>query len=114
MSTATIPVFLLFAGSMKSPSSTKLLTADTAPPPPASLVGRIMDTGPNFEFRKIVGSGMIRLVWNRSAAGTPSTVVLPVLGSIPLLRSGNDRFSLVSLQCGAFHALSYQNWECIG
>src|ERR1700730_2884261 len=45
---ATIPVFLPVAGSMKSPSSTKLLTAEIAPPPPLSLVGRMIETGPSF------------------------------------------------------------------
>src|SRR5216683_2904713 len=105
MSTATIPVLLLAAESRKSPSSTKLLTAATAPPPPASLVGRIMDTGPNFDSRKNVGSGMIRLVWNKSATVSPPPIepVAPVLGSTPLLRLGKER--LPSVMLGAFAAL---------
>src|SRR5258707_2686613 len=39
----------------KSPSSTKLWTAATAPPF-GSAVGRMIATGPNFELRKMVGS----------------------------------------------------------
>src|SRR5690242_17429050 len=101
------------AGSTKSPSWTKLLPADTAPPPPASLVGRIMDTGPNFDSRKNVGSGMIRLVWNRSATVSPPPIdpVAPVVGSTPLLRLGKER--LPSVMLGAFAALSCQTWKCM-
>src|SRR4029077_3031639 len=107
---ATIPVFLPVAGSMKSPSSAKLTTEATAPPW-ASDVGRIMDTGPNFEFRKNVGSGMIRLVWNRSATVSPPPIepVAPVLGSTPVLRGGQVR--LHSVMVGAFPALSCQTWQ---
>src|SRR5206468_11992908 len=53
----------------------------------------MMATGPSSGLRNTVGSGMIRFVWNRSAAGVPSTVVAPLFGSTPPLRFGNVRRS---------------------
>ena len=44
----------------KSPSSVKALTAPIAAP--SVSVGRMIETGGNFRLRKMVGSGMIRLV----------------------------------------------------
>ena len=49
---------------MNSPSAVKDLIAATAPPTPAIPVGRMIETAGNLRLRKMVGSGMIKLVWN--------------------------------------------------
>src|SRR5215467_7201007 len=74
MSASTMPVFFPVAGSRKSPSFTKLATEATAPPCGVD-VGRMIETGPSLGSRNSVGSGMIKFVWNLSAA--PAA---PVLG----------------------------------
>jgi len=70
-----------------------------------------METGPNFGFKKIVGSGMIRFVWSSSAWAAVAW------GS---LRLGNDTVAPVdpgkpastSVICRALPALSCQVWKC--
>src|SRR5205823_8650959 len=49
---------------MKSPSAVKALAAPIAAP--FVSVGRMIETTGNFLLRKMVGSGMIRLVWKSS------------------------------------------------
>lgn len=73
--------------SMKSPSSVNALIVATAPPLPAILVGRMIETGGNLRLRKMVGSGMIRLVWVSSLPealrfGNTSPLVVSVRGII--------------------------------
>jgi len=48
---------------MNRPSAVKALSAAIAAP--AVLVGRMIETIGNVRLRNMVGSGMIRLVWNR-------------------------------------------------
>src|ERR1700721_1181487 len=93
---------------MNNPSFFKLCSAAIAPP--AVSVGRMMETMPNFLFRKNVGSGMIRLVWNSSAT----------FGSVDPLRFGNVTVApvepgnpvSVSVRRIALPALSCQVWKC--
>jgi hypothetical protein len=48
---------------MNSLSAVTALTVATAPPLPCIWVGRMIETAGNLRLRKMVGSGMIRLVW---------------------------------------------------
>src|SRR5579885_3513109 len=82
---------------MKRPSSVRALTAPIAAP--VVLVGRTMETGGNLRLRKMVGSGMIRLVWKSS----------PPKGG--LLRSGKTSPLVGSVRAGALPALSCHVWK---
>src|SRR5258708_11818541 len=79
---------------MNSPSAVKALAAPIAAP--CVSVGRMIETTGNLRLRKIVGSGMIRLVWKSS----------PPKGGA--LRSGNTRLLVGSVRAGALPALSCQ------
>src|SRR6266566_6401503 len=85
---------------MNSPSTVKDLIVATAPPLPAIRVGRMIETAGNLRLRKIVGSGMIRLVWNSS----------PPKGAA--FRLGNPNPLVGSVSAGALPALSCQVWKC--
>jgi hypothetical protein len=80
---------------MKSPSLVKALTVPMAAP--SVSVGRMIETIGNLRLRKIVGSGMIRLVWVSSPSALRSGNVSPVMGSV---------------KGGALPALSCQVWKC--
>src|SRR5258706_12625059 len=79
---------------MNSPSSVKALTAPMAAP--FVSVGRMIEQTGNMRLRKMVGSGMIRLVWKSS----------PPKGGE--LRSGNTNPLVGSVRAGALPALSCQ------
>src|SRR5258708_7843190 len=66
---------------MNSPSSVKALSAPMAAP--FVSVGRMIETGGNVRRRKMVGSGMIRLLWTASGAGaTRFGNINPLVGSV--------------------------------
>src|SRR5215216_2271498 len=77
---------------MNSPSSVKALSAPMAAP--FVLVGRMIETAGKLRLRKMVGSGMTRLVWKSS------------LGVLEL-RSGNVKPFVGSVSGGASPAMSY-------
>src|SRR5437660_1642592 len=81
---------------MNSPSAVKALSAAIAAP--RVSVGRMIEQIGNRRRRKIVGSGMIRLVW----VSSPSA-----------LRSGKTKPFVGSVRGGALPALSCQVWKCI-
>src|SRR3974377_1588519 len=83
---------------MKSPSAVRAFTAPMAAPFVA--VGRMIETGGNFRLRKIVGSGMIRLVWES----------FPAKGGG--VRLGNTSPFVGSVRIFALPALSCQVWKC--
>src|ERR1700748_1635098 len=80
-----------------SPIAVRNLT--TAIAIPFVSVGRTIEKTGNLRERKFVGSGMIRLVWKSC----------PPNGF--LLRSGNTRPFVGSVNGGAFPALSLQVWK---
>src|SRR5919108_5615887 len=79
---------------MNSPSAVKDLIVATAAPAPTVAVGRMIETAGNLRLRKMVGSGMIRLVWKSC----------PPNGAA--LRFGNTNPVLGSFRAGALPALS--------
>src|SRR6266571_180872 len=83
-----------FGWPMNSPSAVKAFAAPIAAP--CVSVGRMIETGGNLRLRKMVGSGMIRLVWKSC----------PPNGGA--LRSGNTNPFVGSVKGGALPALSCQ------
>ena len=63
---------------MNSPSAIKPLTARAAAP--SVSVGRMIEQVGNLRLRKMVGSGMIRLVWSQFAVGVEVGEHQPVRG----------------------------------
>src|SRR5579864_3598293 len=88
---------------MNSPIAVRNLRAPVAAP--AVLVGRTTEHAGRLASMNGQGSGMIRLVWNISLI---EGELAPVLGSTPLLRSGNDRPLVGSVTGGALPAFSCQ------
>ena len=86
---------------MKRPIAVRNLSAPVATP--VVFVGRTTEHAGRLVLMKGQGSGMIRFVWNISLTAAP---LAPVLGSTPLLRSGNVRPLVGSVSGGALPAVS--------
>src|SRR5262249_53840249 len=86
---------------MNSPIAVRKLRAPMAAP--AVFVGRTTEHGGRLALMNGQGSGMIRLVWNISFTAAP---LAPVLGSTPLLRSGNVRLLVGSMSGRTLPAFS--------
>src|SRR5262252_4061469 len=84
---------------MNSPMAVRKLSAPMAAP--AVFVGRTTEHAGRLALMNGQGSGMIRLAWNISLTAAS---LAPVLGSTPLLRSGNVRLLVGSMSGGAFPA----------
>src|ERR1700739_4332896 len=88
---------------MNSPIAVRKLSAPVAAP--VVFVGRTTEHTGRLVLMNGQGTGIIKLVWNISRTAVP---LAPVLGSMPSLRSGNDRPLVGSTTAGALPAFSCQ------
>jgi hypothetical protein len=79
----------------KYPSSTRLTTETTAGPCAVEL-GRMMATDLSSRPRKAVGSGMIRFVWNSSAAPEAPVLEVAAPASVPTLQLQGRNLEAIS------------------